>query len=147
MEAAVAFKKVLSRGLLYLLRFMWMCYNYFAESYFNIIEFMSQMIISISIFSYLNILNSNFRTNYNSYDNKTLFNEAEKYAALNDSYILYESLNSFFIIIRIIASFYYSKNLTKFLNVLDYTKQAIAYFFGMYLAVRTKFFSLIFNLN
>ena len=147
MEAAVAFKKLLSRGLLYLLRFMWMCYNYFAESYFNIIEFMSQMIISISIFSYLNILNSNFRTNYNSYDNKTLFNEAEKYAALNDSYILYESLNSFFIIIRIIASFYYSKNLTKFLNVLYYTKQAIAYFFGMYLAVRTKFFSLIFNLN
>ena len=135
MDAASAFKKVASRLFLYLWRFLNAFYNYFVESYFNMIEFMSQLIISISIFSYLNILNSNFRTNYYKYENITLFNEAEKYAALNNSYILIESLNSFFIIIRVIASFYYSKNLTKFLNVLYYTKEAIAYFFGMYLAV------------
>ena len=135
MDAASAFKKVASRLFLYFWRILNAFYNYFVESYFNMIEFMSQLIISISIFSYLNILNSNFRTNYYRYENITLFNEAEKYAALNNSYILIESLNSFFIIIRVIASFYYSKNLTKFLNVLYYTKEAIAYFFGMYLAV------------
>ena len=135
MESVKAFKKVLSRLLLYLLRFCKTFFNFLSESYFNIIEFMSQLIISISIFSYLNILNNSFRTDYKKYENLKLFNEAEKYAALNDNYILIESLNSFFIIIRIIASFYYSKNLTKFLNVLYYTKEAIVYFFGMYLTV------------
>ena len=136
MAAAQALKKVSWRCCLYLYRLFKTFFNFLGESYFNIIEFTSQLIISISIFSYLNILNSNFRTNYKNYENLSLFNEAEKYAALNDNYILIESLNSFFIIIRIIASFYYSKNLTKFLNVLYYTKEAIVYFFGMYLIVR-----------
>lgn len=136
MDAAGAFKKVLFRCLLYIYRLCRTFWEFFAASYFNIIEFFSQLIISISILTYLNILNDNFRQNYHSYENLTLFNEAEKYAALNRKYIIFESMNSFFIIIRIIASFYYSKNLTKFLNVLYYTKEAIVYFFGMYLGVK-----------
>lgn len=144
-DASKAFKKILSRVFLYVYRFSRSFFNYFEASYFNIIEFLSQLIISISIFSYLNIINSKFRTNYHYYEKTRLFNEAEKYAALNTNYILIESLNSFFIIIRIIASFYYSKNLTNFLNVLYYTKEAIAYFFGMYLAVNNYKIPYIFN--
>lgn len=139
MDAAKAFYKILNRIMQYLYRLFMSFWEHFADSYFNIIEFISQLIISISILSYLQIVKDEFRNNYHKYENLRLFNEAEKYADLNNNYILYQSLNSFFIIIRIIASFYYSKNLTKFLNVLYYTKEAIVYFFGMYLAVKYFF--------